>query len=178
MEKDKIARLRGLYQPGAERGVDIDFTTNWSPSPLDDVTPYDAQPDEDTREFIKRSIANRRGSKKFRNALLAAYHEECAVTRSDAVGALEAAHIDPFRGGRTDHVQNGLLLRADIHTLFDLHQLTIGHDYRIIVSPELGSSTYRDLAGTKISLPDNKSQHPDQEALGRHRADCVWYSGH
>ncbi len=48
-----------------------------------------------------------------------AYGGRCAVTNCDIEDVLEAAHISPYNGPSTDQVYNGLLLRTDIHTLFD-----------------------------------------------------------
>jgi HNH endonuclease len=73
---------------------------------------------------IKRSSCATRTAK-FRKKLIAAYRGRCAVTDCDAYDALEAAHILPYRGPAFDHVTNGLLRRADIHTLFDLNLIGI-----------------------------------------------------
>lgn len=74
----------------------------------------------DARERQIAEVVRRRGQARFRAALIKAYDGKCAITGCDAVEALEAAHISPHRGIHTDHVQNGLLLRADIHSLLDL----------------------------------------------------------
>ena len=75
---------------------------------------------EDLRTRAHREITVRRGQKKFRKALFAAYRNRCAVTGSSVYFVLEAAHIDRYFGDHSNHVTNGLLLRADLHTLFDL----------------------------------------------------------
>ena len=66
-----------------------------------------------------RAICIRRGQPAFRAALLAAYGGRCAITGCDVEDVLEAAHISPYSGPSSSHASNGLLLRADIHTLFD-----------------------------------------------------------
>jgi putative restriction endonuclease len=76
--------------------------------------------DEDMRDWALRCIAARRGQAAFRAALIDAYGGRCSITGCDAVEALEAAHISPYKGDHTNDVTNGLLLRADLHTLFDL----------------------------------------------------------
>ena len=88
----------------------IDFTDSVVFNPLGLV---------DARQRILSSIALRQGQTKFRNTLLLTYQRRCAVSACNAEPVLEAAHIVPFRGQATHHVQNGLLLRSDIHTLFD-----------------------------------------------------------
>ena len=79
----------------------------------------------DGRERAIGAIVRRRGQPAFRRALLEAYHERCAVTGCDAPEALEAAHVVPYRGVATNHPANGLLLRADLHALFDLGLIAV-----------------------------------------------------
>jgi hypothetical protein len=74
--------------------------------------------DYDARLRVVRQIVARRGQARFRAALLEAYIGRCAVTGFDAAPALEGAHLRPYRGPESNDVTNGLLLRADIHTLF------------------------------------------------------------
>ncbi|WP_169719739.1 HNH endonuclease, partial [Novosphingobium acidiphilum] len=61
-----------------------------------------------------------------------AYDGKCAVTSCAIEPLLEAAHIHPYLGPKTNHVTNGMLLRADIHTLFDLGLLAIAADHRLL----------------------------------------------
>ena len=75
---------------------------------------------EDARVRIAASIVQRRGQPEFRRKLLDAYGGRCAVTDYDVEDALEACHIIQYQGPDTNHPTNGLLLRADLHTLFDL----------------------------------------------------------
>lgn len=71
------------------------------------------------RQLIAASIKGRRGQTKFRQDLLKVYGQ-CLVTGCQYEPILEAAHIEPYFLGGTFAVENGLLLRADMHTLFDL----------------------------------------------------------
>lgn len=82
---------------------------------------------EDGRERVAREIAIRRGQAGFRNQLLEAYGC-CAMSGCTVASALEAAHIMPYQGPGTNHPSNGLLLRADLHTLFDLGLLSVDHE--------------------------------------------------
>ncbi|MFM7606242.1 MAG: HNH endonuclease, partial [Prosthecobacter sp.] len=79
----------------------------------------------DQREAVVQAIKLRRGQAVFRNRLIEAYDGKCVVTGCEVLAVLEAAHIKPYRGLKDNAVQNGLLLRADIHTLFDLNLLAI-----------------------------------------------------
>ncbi|WP_372719368.1 HNH endonuclease [Novipirellula sp.] len=81
--------------------------------------------DEDERELIRQQIKQRRGQQKFRKMLLQRYGSRCQITGCTISHILEAAHIRPYRGPKDNHPDNGLLLRADIHTLFDLDMIGI-----------------------------------------------------
>lgn len=106
---------------------------------------------------------------KFRRKLLKAYDYKCAITGCDAEPALEASHIFPYKGVKTNSIANGLLLRADIHTLFDIHLLSIQPEtYKIVLAPKLMATAYKEFAEQKLYLPKNKISKPDQDALTRH----------
>ncbi len=122
---------------------------------------------EDARERKATSIAIRRGQKKFREYLIKAYNGKCAVTNSGTLSVLEAAHIIPYKGESTNYIQNGILLRSDIHTLFDLGLLTINSEtFEIILHNTLIKSEYSKFK--KLILPKNKNDYPDPEALKWH----------
>jgi len=125
---------------------------------------------EDARErVLLASIAQRQGQAEFRRQLLAAYEGRCPVTGCDAEPALEAAHIIPYQGPDTQHLPNGLLLRADIHSLFDRHFLSIHPDsFEIVLAPELITTCYQELAGQVLALPSNQDAVPDRRALAQH----------
>lgn len=130
---------------------------------IDDFNPIDIK---DGQTKILASIVRRRGQATFRAQLLEAYSRTCAVTGCNLEAVLEAAHIIPYMGDQTNHVQNGILLRADIHTLFDLHLITISpDDYTVLTSPELEESNYAYLAGKTVCIPDVISLQPSREAL-------------
>lgn len=131
---------------------------------------FDAQNIKDGREKTNRSITLRRGQREFRASLLSAYGKKCAVTGCDVEDLLEAAHIVPYRGPETNHIQNGLLLRSDIHTLFDCGLLAIDTSrMTIILSSRLLQSSYKKLSNRKIRLPIDASKSPSSEGLTIHR---------
>jgi hypothetical protein len=88
---------------------------------LDERPSPDAPPSES--EFVQ--IARRRGQAAFRTGLLNAYGGRCAISGCGVVDVLEAAHTRPWSETREMDIRCGLLLRADLHTLFDLGLLTI-----------------------------------------------------
>jgi putative restriction endonuclease len=123
----------------------------------------------DGRVWALTAVVQRRGQPAFRANLLSAYGNICAVTGCDAVEVLEAAHIIPYRGDHSNRVDNGLLLRADIHTLFDLGQLWIDPDTATVqLKTALRASAYGALHGTQLRLPSDSSHHPKREHLLDH----------
>lgn len=120
--------------------------------------------DERTKKF--REIVERRGQPAFRNNLCVAYGSRCAVTGCDAVAALEAAHIVPYTGPESNHITNGLLLRADIHTLFDLNLIGIDPDsLTISVATAIATTSYAEFKGQKLDLPVEGTEAPNYAAL-------------
>lgn len=120
----------------------------------------------DARLRVARQIVARRGQPKFRAALLEAYSDQCAVTGTDAASVLEAAHIRPYRGPESNAVANGLLLRADIHTLFDLTLLAVDPVTReVAISKTLMGSTYAELDGTLLADPVVAGARPSSHTL-------------
>jgi hypothetical protein len=127
----------------------------------------DAEPDtpsyvpkaEDQRKRVLREILARRGQQEFRSALLDAFGHRCAISGCDVVGVLEAAHIRPYRGTNDNHPSNGLLLRSDIHTLFDLNLLGIEPGTLIVrVRESVRRVPYDKLNGMKLSNTPKLSQ--------------------
>lgn len=125
---------------------------------------------EDGRIRVSRSVVQRQGRTMFRNMLLKAYNSTCAITGCRALAVLEAAHILPYRGSDTDHVQNGLLLRADIHTLFDLGLLDIDEkNMTVIVDGLLENTEYMDFHGKELAVPESEDQRPSPDAIVERR---------
>lgn len=124
--------------------------------------------DEDARKHVLRGIFARQGQSSFRGKLIRAYGGQCAVTRCDVLPVLEAAHLHPYRGLHTNRVTNGLLLRADIHTLLDYKLLAPEPDTRTIaISKRLVSSQYNELAGRRIAEPVPPEHRPADSVLER-----------
>lgn len=123
---------------------------------------------------VLRYIAIRRGQFDFRQRLLAAYEGRCAITGCDVVEALEAAHIVPYAKDGAYALSNGLLLRADIHTLFDLHLVSICPDSHLVqLNPRL-LPAYAHFDGRPVARPHEAANLPERGALKRHMA--IWQS--
>ena len=118
---------------------------------------------------VVASIVRRRGQPEFRRALIEAYSGRCAMSGCDAVDALEACHIVPYGVPQTNHVSNGLLLRADLHTLFDLGLIAVNTaNLTVVIAPSLNQTTYGKFAGKSISVPESTSVKPSLDALRAH----------
>ena len=131
------------------------------------------------RMFSEPALIRRRiGQGAFRLLVTDSYERRCAVSGEHTLPVLQAAHIRPVTIGGEHHVSNGLLLRSDIHTLFDRGYVTITPDYKFAVSRRLNADwsngkAYYGLAGTRIQLPRDKSYWPAQQTLEWH-ADEVF----
>lgn len=93
------------------------------------------------------------------------YASRCAITSCDVPDVLEAAHLGPYRGPESNISGNGLLLRADLHTLLYLRLLAIGPNRRVILSRTLRGTQYADLDGAPLAEPQHPSARPDQSIL-------------
>ena len=169
LRKDDAGKLRPtcLSSPAnAERLQalsDIDQEDGWSLQ-------------EDARKQVMALIVRREGQPAFREKLLNAYARTCALTGCTVEALLEAAHIVPYQGVHTNTVQNGLLLRTDLHKLFDLHLLRIDPHTQIIdVHESLIESEYASYVGRRIRQPMHSSLAPSTEALTHHAQRCVWW---
>lgn len=132
---------------------------------LDDGEIFDPLSVEDSRRRIARSIVARQGQGGFRDGLMDIYEGRCAVTGYDVPEALEAAHIIPYSGADTNHLANGLLLRADVHTLFDFDLLTVDPEtLTVVLAQSLMDTEYRDLHGLSLRPPSGSVQ-PSRDAL-------------
>lgn len=127
---------------------------------------------EDLRTRVTVATVVRAGQGAFRRSLTEAYSGACAVTGYQVETVLQAAHIMSYRGPQSHRVSNGLLLRADIHLLFDAHELAIcPDDMTVRLSARLDSSPYHELERRKIQLPGRRSDEPSRERLVAHFAE-------
>jgi hypothetical protein len=120
-------------------------------------------------EYTFRSIKRRRGQTKFRNILLDIYQSECVISGCNLVEILQAAHIFPYNGEDTNKIDNGLILRSDIHDLFDMFLISIEpFSLKIKVSPRLYGSEYQKFENNRIKLPNSKIKVPSGESINWH----------
>ena len=119
-------------------------------------------------------IKPRLGQGIFRVSVTEAYERACAVSTEHSLPVLQAAHIIPYAENGSHEVSNGILLRSDIHRLFDLGYVTISPDHKFEVSPRLKAQynngrVYYDFHGKSIFLPKNTEKRPNPDHLSWHR---------
>jgi len=124
----------------------------------------------------KESVLSRvrLGQGAFRIMVTEAYQGRCAVTGEHTLPVLEAAHIKPFAESGPHLISNGLLLRSDLHKLFDSGYITITPELRIEVSSRLkeefnNGKIYYEMNGRKLLvLPDSNRDKPNIDYLEWH----------
>jgi hypothetical protein len=129
---------------------------------------------EAPRKRVLRSIALRRGQRVFRDRLLKVFCSRCVVTGTTDKDTLEAAHIQSYGSGGGDQLENGLLLRSDVHVLFDLHLISI-HPKTLTVFCHQSirqSATYGSLHGMKVRLEFLSLLEARKKALTEHYGSC------
>lgn len=124
----------------------------------------------DTRSRRPTTSVVRQRQSSFRDLLLRAYRHRCAVTPCDVPVALDAAHILPYLGRGSDTARNGLVLRADLHRLFDRYLIAVDtRSMCLLVSAKLERSAYSDMHGRDIRLPSDARYTPSIRHLDLHR---------
>jgi putative restriction endonuclease len=118
-------------------------------------------------------IRPRLGQGTFRIVVTDAYGRRCAVTRERTLPALEAAHIRPYAEGGSHNPSNGLLLRRDLHALFDAGYVTVTPRLNFEVSKRIreefeNGRDYYALHGGTLTPPTVLDWQPDTEALRWH----------
>lgn len=126
-------------------------------------------------------VRPRLGQGTFRIAVTQAYGRACAVTGEHSLPVLDVAHIQSYAQGGPHDVRNGLLLRTDIHRLFDRGYVTVTPDFRFEVSRRLkeefeNGKTYYEHHGKVIGLPGQEGDRPDPALLRWHN-DSVYERG-
>jgi putative restriction endonuclease len=130
---------------------------------------------EDTSTYGAEYLARARlGQGSFRILVTEAYNRRCAVTGERTLPVLEAAHIKPFAKSGPNKISNGLLLRSDIHKLFDLGYITVTSNYNVEVSKRIkeeyhNGKEYYALHGSKLRiLPSANIECPSPEFIEWH----------
>ena len=140
----------------------------WNVEPLPGLIAEGAE-----RYGAEMMVRPRLGQGLFSLAVREAYGGACAVTREHSLPVLEAAHIKPYGQGGEHRIDNGILLRRDLHSLYDRGYVTVTPDYVFRVGGRLreefsNGRSYYEINGTVIELPANAGWRPDRDKLAWH----------
>jgi putative restriction endonuclease len=137
--------------------------------------PDGAGVEENAAKYGSAYLARARlGQGAFRVLVTEAYHRRCAMTGEKVLPVLEAAHIKPYSKSGPHRTSNGLLLRSDLHALFDEGYVTISPDYHIEVSRRIkeefnNGDAYYSLHGIELHvLPEDTGERPSKEYVDWH----------
>jgi putative restriction endonuclease len=119
------------------------------------------------------TIIPRLGQGSFRIIVTDVYDRRCAVTQERTLPTLEASHIKPYSESGPHHVNNGVLLRADIHKLLDAGYVTIAPDYHLEVSRKIktdfdNGKNYYSMHGMQLRVPKREDLRPSSEFITWH----------
>ena len=102
-----------------------------------------------------------------------AYGRQCAITGEGTLPALRL-HNSPFADTPSIVVHtHGILMRSDIHDLFDQGYVTVTPDLSFHVSKRIRDEfhngvIYYALDGSRIRIPERSEAQPDRGALEWH----------
>lgn len=155
LQADDVEKLRELFAPKAA-------ANGTEPASLADEARQQGWPEDAVRYG---AIKARRGQADFRARLLAAYGRRCCISGCRVEALLEAAHIRPHAVEPNYDTRNGLLLRADLHTLYDLHLLGVDEFGNVALSSEVADLYYKELVGKirRITPPDKSEDRPSED---------------
>jgi len=129
---------------------------------------------ETIARYGRTEVNYRLGQGGFRVLVTDAYQRRCAITGESTLPVLDAAHIKPYTTAGPHALENGLLLRSDMHTLFDKGLLTVTPDLRLEVSSQIkeqysNGKLYYSYHGSELrSLPVDPRDRPGSEFLEWH----------
>lgn len=135
---------------------------------------------EDAPRYGESFLTHARlGQGAFRVLVTDAYARRCAITGEKTLPVLQAAHIKPYAAAGPHAVSNGLLLRSDLHILFDRGYVTVTADLKVEVSKRIkeefsNGREYYALHGKMLAnVPVDASEKPDRGLVEWHNEN-VW----
>lgn len=131
---------------------------------------------KERRSALPREVTesvNRPGASEFRNFVLDVYSNSCAISKFISVQIIEVAHIVPYYGVESDHIENAIPLRADLHKLFDKGLLVIffsdsDKKYKVKIH-DFVMDDYKSFNGIELNLPLDRNFAPSRNALFEHQ---------
>ena len=171
---------RSLWSPHIQQGraydtAEADGRRLWE-SIMDQVATRPDAPIVVPRYGEPVLIRPRLGQGAFRIGVTGVYQRRCAVTGERTLPILDAAHIRPYGAGGDHEITNGLLLRTDVHRLFDLGYVTVSGDGRFQVGRRLkedfeNGRHYYSMHGKPVALPNDAAMRPAHDALEWHQSN-------
>lgn len=131
----------------------------------------------DDRYGKPQIIQPRLGQGAFRVLVTDAYSRRCAISGERTLPVLEASHIKPYKRCGPHRISNGLLLRADLHILFDKGYLTVTPEKRVEISRRIkdeyenGRDYYRYHGESLFNVPQNYNEQPGRDFLQWHNEE-------
>jgi len=169
------SQMRGATERDLERAELLlsEIRKDHQLPPAELVQPFRVR-EVDERRIVESRSVRREGQGTFRAVLLDAYGRRCSITGERTEPVLDAAHIQPYLGPNSNHVQNGLLLTKEFHTLFDLGYVGVTPEYEVRISRRLredwdnGRRYYEFDRRRLTQLPEDPRMRPSAEALAWH----------
>jgi putative restriction endonuclease len=160
------------YSTGDPEGLQL-WNRLLEAAQMSSVAPATGFAEEQVRFGAPTLITPRLGQGAFRILVTEAYGRQCAITGGKVLPALDAAHIKPYGEGGLHTKSNGILLRKDIHSVFDAGYVTINEDFRFSVSKKVkevfnNGEEYLRLHGKELRRPERKADWPDVDLLRWH----------
>lgn len=168
------------WAPNIVRGRTFDTQENdglklWNAVAERLVREQGAEPQVEEARFGAEYLTRARlGQGTFRVLVTEAYARRCAITGERTLPVLEAAHIKPYSENGPHLISNGLLLRSDLHILFDEGYVTVTEDLRIQVSGKIkeqyenGKEYYQYRDKGLLAIPDRQDERPATDFLKWH----------
>lgn len=157
---------------GTEPQIDLAVSRIMSTSEREGPNEWVKSGNAETRG-TPRLVVPRLGQSGFRAQVQETYKRRCAITGHKILPTLQAAHILPIANGGQHRIDNGLLLRSDVHTMFDRGYLGVDSEFRLMVSPRIRSDfgngeEFYAKEGTQIAVPEGPAQKPSADYLNWH----------
>lgn len=158
-----IAEIQYDHQVEGAQAPPAEFAESFEPLKIDE------------RAWSEALGVEREGQSAFRLRLLSCYGQRCAFTGEHTEVVLDAAHIQPYLGPASNHIQNGLALTKEFHALFDAGYVTVTPEYEVLVSKRLhqhydNGHRYDPFDGEGLTaLPERVAERPSPEVLEWHR---------
>lgn len=170
-----IVRGKG-YDLDSEAGRMIwqNLASTWERRKIFDLDQEAHRIAEEHARFGKETtIRPRLGQGAFKIAVTDAYSRSCAITNERGLPVLEAGHIKSYSNGGPHEINNGLLLRSDMHRLFDKGYITVTPDLHLEVSRRIreefhNGEYYFTFHGKQIHVPRSRAEYPSREFLSWH----------